>query len=234
MKNIKFLLFDCIETIIDIREKPGLREYALWSFEGSGNEKFWVSFEEFFEDYKNAVEFLSEKFPDFREYNMLERFKYVAKNRIAEDDINFENIISNFSERYWERYKSECYIRDEVKSSLFNLSKRYGLGIVSNFKVRGGIEELLKSAGKAELFKIKIVSVNIGWRKPDMKIYNTAKEEAGLNADEILFIGDDFECDYIGPKKAGMNSILLDRSNEFSNVEERIKDFYQLDKILAK
>lgn len=234
MNNIKYLLFDCMETLIDMRELPGLKEYALWAFEGSGNEIYWNNFEEFFKDYKDAKNLLSEKFPNNKEYDMVERFKLVAKNKILENDHRFENIIKSFSERYWNRYKSECYIRDEVKTVLLNLSKQYKLGVVSNFKVYGGVEELLKITGISELFEIKIISVNVGWRKPNQNIYNFAKEKTGLNADEILFIGDDIERDYIGPKKFGMKSILLDRHDKFMKITDRIKDFNQLEELLIK
>lgn len=234
MDNIKCLLFDCMETLIDMREIPSSKEYALWAFEGSGNEMYWNNFEEFFKDYEYAKNILSEKFSDYTEYDMGERLKLVAKNKIPENDDRFENMIRSFLERYWERYRSKCYIRDEVKTVLLNLSKKYKLGVVSNFKVYGGIEELLKIAGISELFEIKIISVNVGWRKPSQNIYNFAKEKTGLNVTEILFIGDDFECDYIGPKKSGMKSILLDRHDNFVEITDRIKDFNQLEELLIK
>lgn len=232
MNKIKCLLFDCMETLIDMTEIPSLREYALWAFEGSGNEELWNNFDEFFTDYKNAVEFLSEKFLDFEEYEMSERYKYVTKNKITEDDITFEKVIRSFSEKYWDRYKSKCYMRDEVRSALINLSHQYKLGIVSNFKVSGGIEDLLKTLDISELFTIKIISVNIGWRKPNPNIYSLAQQETGLKANEILFIGDDYEYDYVAPKKIGMRVILLDRFERFLGVEYRVKDFYQLSEML--
>lgn len=232
MKEFKCLLFDCMETLIDMTEIPSLREYALWAFEGSGNEELWNDFDEFFTDYKIAVELLSERFLNWKEYEMSEIYKYVTRNKIPEDDMRLKKVITNFSRRYWEKYKSKCYIRDEVRSVLLDLSHQYKLGIVSNFKVNGGIEDLLKSLGISELLTIKIVSVNTGWRKPNPNIYSLAQEEAGLKANEIIFIGDDFKNDYVVPKKIGMKVILLDRNEKYLFVKDRVKDFYQLCEML--
>lgn len=232
MKNIKCLLFDCMETLIDMTEIPDLKEDALWAFEGSENEKYWNDFDEFFKDYKNAKDILSVKFPDSEEYDMIERYKHVTKNKILEDDPRFEKIIDSFSRTFWNKYKSKCYVRDEVKSVIMKLSEKYKLGVVSNFKVYGGVEELLKATGISEFFGIKIISVNIGWRKPNLKIYNLAKEKTGFNVNEILFIGDDFECDYLGPGKIGIKSILFDRQGIRMDIPDRINDFNQLERLL--
>ncbi|MDP4146404.1 MAG: HAD family hydrolase [Bacillota bacterium] len=233
MSRIECILFDCMETLVDIKEAPELKEYdAIWAFEGSGNEGYWKDFDEFLRDYKTAKCFLEDKCPNYKEYEMSERYHHLLKDKIGEEHGDFEEAITNFAKIYWENYSSRCYVRDEVKAVLERLSKRYTLGIVSNFKVSGGVEDLLEKTGISHFFKTVTVSVNVGWRKPNPNIYNIASDSLGLKSSEIIFVGDDFKCDYEGPRNIGIKSILLDRSDKFSHIEDRVRDFYELEKVL--
>ena len=45
----------------------------------------------------------------------------------------------------------------------------------------------------------------------------------GLNPENILYIGDDYEKDYIPAKNNGMNAILIKRKEKHSNI---LKDNY--------
>ncbi len=42
------------------------------------------------------------------------------------------------------------------------------------------------------------------FRKPNRRIFDLALEKAGLNPEEVWYIGDDFECDVKGDLNAGL------------------------------
>jgi putative hydrolase of the HAD superfamily len=222
-----------METLIDIKDAPSNEDIALFAFKGSGNEKYWRNFKEFFTEYESSKKYFEEKLPNLKEYEMKERYQYIINNKLDKDAEGRNNTINNFSKNFWKNYLSKCYIRNEVKTVLINLSKKYKLGVVSNFNIKGGVEELLISAEISELFSFIITSVNIGWRKPHSNIYNAAIERTGLNPKQILFVGDDFECDYTAPQKFGINTILLDRNNRLITAKNRVSNFYELDKLMS-
>lgn len=92
-----------------------------------------------------------------------------------------------------------------------------GVAIASNFDQRlqqvwDGLPDL---AGIERVF----VSSTIGARKPDPAFYHTVAEQLGADQGALLMIGDDVECDVIGPREAGWQALELrrgvDRSDEF-------------------
>lgn len=58
------------------------------------------------------------------------------------------------------------------------------------------------------------LSYEIGAVKPDPTIYRSIITTAQCRPEDVLFIGDSSEADFHGPKRFGMNAILLDRERE--------------------
>lgn len=223
-----YILFDCMETLVDLTELPTLMKYALWGFEGSGVEKLWDGFESFFEDYKLAKKAISDSFPEYKEYDMYERFELIARTRLPRhDDGNIQEVTRKLYDNYWKTYISKCYIRDDVRAVLPELAKAFRLGVVSNFMIKGGIEELLILNGIIDYFDFVVTSINEGWRKPHPHIYNTAAGLAGTKPENILFTGDDYINDYKGPGEIGMKPVFLDRCERYPYIKERVKSFYE-------
>jgi putative hydrolase of the HAD superfamily len=223
MSGIKCILFDCMETLVDMSELPSLEDYAYWAFKGSGVEERWNGFDEFFGYYKAARGLLSEKYSDLREYEMTERYELLVRISFpGADPETVEQLAERISSNYWKEYKRRCYVSDDVKKTINELTGKYRLGVVSNFMVSGGIEELLEEGGIIKCFDLVVTSIAEGWRKPCDKIYFKALQGLGVCADETLFVGDDYVNDYIAPKKLGMKALLLDKYDRHTEVEERI------------
>jgi FMN phosphatase YigB (HAD superfamily) len=58
---------------------------------------------------------------------------------------------------------------------------------------------------------LKFLSYEVGYIKPEVKMYQYIVERAGVNAEHCLFIGDTVLADYEGPKKFGFNAKHLIR-----------------------
>lgn len=108
--------------------------------------------------------------------------------------------------------------------------KRKGIacGVLSNADERYG-DSILPMLGLSEHMQFLTFSKNVGWEKPQQQIFNAAIKEAQpwlclgketkkniqrLKPEEVLHIGNDFQKDYIGAKKAGFHAVLLDRYDE--------------------
>ena len=53
---------------------------------------------------------------------------------------------------------------------------------------------------------------DVGWRKPDPRIFRHALHRLGLEAEDCLFVGDDPRWDIDGPAALGMDAVLIDRA----------------------
>ena len=58
-------------------------------------------------------------------------------------------------------------------------------------------------------FNAVVLSSAVGIKKPDRRIFDIALERLRTEAADCVFVGDDFECDYVGAQNAGIRCILL-------------------------
>ena len=102
------------------------------------------------------------------------------------------------------------------------------LGLISN--VDSDIKHLFDKLGLTPLLQVVITSLDVGYRKPQPEIFKEATSHAGVETNESMYIGDQYQIDVLGAKKAGMQGVLLDRNGFFSEDTEEliIKDLYQL------
>ena len=229
MKKNIFILFDCMETLIDLSKLPNLRDYAAWGFYGSGVEELWEDFDEYFRNYLLAKAELSAHLPELADYEMKGRFFQVVRSSFPDMDFGkAEETAEKIYVNYWRNYKAMSYVREDVLEVLPGLAKRFRLGVVSNFMVMGGIEEMLKLHGLIENFEFVVTSVVEGWRKPHPAVYKKALDSMGAFDGDIVFVGDDYINDFVTPGKLGMRPIFLDRYDRHPEIEDRVADFYQL------
>ena len=84
----------------------------------------------------------------------------------------------------------------------------YRLAVVSNSD--GRAEEGLRAAGLREYFELVVDSHLVGVEKPDPRIFQVALDRLGVSPAEAIYVGDIYEVDAVGARRAGMESILLD------------------------
>ncbi len=115
----------------------------------------------------------------------------------------------------------ELAVREEAgKTSLFPESldvleclKEKGLriGLISN--ISSSYRRTFFDLGLAERVDEYILSCDVGVKKPDPKIYQSMSSKLKLPERSILMVGDSYRCDFVGPKKAGMQAVWLNRSH---------------------
>jgi len=230
MSEYKFILFDCMETLIDMEDLPGEKEYALWALEGSGVETYWKDSEEFVQDFIFIRKLLKERQPCYKEFDIYERFQLIVERKLGSGrSEELAQIVGQLVANYWRTYIKMCYLGEDVRETLGILAGKYKLGVVSNFIVQGGVEQLLQLQGIDHCFQFVVTSVREGWRKPHPKIYEAALQRAGVaNRKEVLFIGDDLENDYLTPLTLGMEAILYDRNHKYPMIKDRFTSFRDL------
>ncbi|MCJ7842798.1 HAD hydrolase-like protein [Lederbergia sp. NSJ-179] len=168
--NINCILFDCMETLVDLTDIPVPEDYSFWAFNGSGTEKYWDSFEEFFQTHQLARKKFNHELPMHKEYGMEQIFSLLIEMNHSISNELSTGVRDKLLETYWGNYISRCYVKEEVKEVLPRLANHFRLGVVSNFKVERGIEKLLKINEINNYFDFVITSVDNGWRKPHPNI----------------------------------------------------------------
>lgn len=62
-------------------------------------------------------------------------------------------------------------------------------------------------------------SFELGFLKPDPRIYRRVCEDLGCSPSRVLMVGDTLEADVLGPRRVGMHAIHLDRARRMETGE---------------
>ena len=71
----------------------------------------------------------------------------------------------------------------------------------------------LEKAGILSYFEDTYISMDIGYDKPDIRFFEEALRRCGLQANEVVMIGDSMTADILGAQNAGISAIFFDREN---------------------
>lgn len=108
------------------------------------------------------------------------------------------------------RYKLECY--DGVYEIMRDLKKRFLLGAVSDGQSLWAVPEL-QSVNLEDFFQTVVVSGDLGYRKPDIRLFRQALDALQLAPQEVIFVGNDMYRDVYGAHAAGMKTVFF-KSNQ--------------------
>jgi putative hydrolase of the HAD superfamily len=111
-------------------------------------------------------------------------------------------------ERIAKRFIEETLEQLSVNSSMLGrLSRRYRLGVVSNFY--GNLATVCHEAGLSPFLTVVVDSACVGYVKPDPRIFFTALAELGVAPAQALFVGDSLRRDMAGARAIGMPHVWL-------------------------
>jgi putative hydrolase of the HAD superfamily len=125
----------------------------------------------------------------------------------APDDRMLDAIEDAFAKRVsWKPYPEALPILEDLRDA------GYRLGVISN--ASHSLPETLRKIGLAPFFETITYSFAVGAEKPDVRIFRRALAEAEATEGFALHVGDSFEADYVGAKRAGLHAVLLQREGE--------------------
>ena len=123
------------------------------------------------------------------------------------DELTLDEIHTAFSERVaWRPFPETVEILRSLRES------GYHLGIISN--ASHSLPDTLRKIGLAEFFDTITYSFDVGAEKPDVRIFRRAISQANATVERSVHIGDSFEADYLGARRAGLHAILLQREGD--------------------
>jgi HAD superfamily hydrolase (TIGR01549 family) len=98
-------------------------------------------------------------------------------------------------------------LQPDVLPALEALRETHRIGVLAN--QQRWIRETLTRDGLHDFFDIWIISEEIGFEKPDPRIFKAAIEAAGVSAWRCALVGDRLDNDIVPAKSAGMRAIWL-------------------------
>ena len=105
------------------------------------------------------------------------------------------------------QYKHACVFPDTVET-IEKLRQKYKVGILTNGRSKNQWSKIRK-AGVEDLFDTIVVSGDLGYHKPDIRIFEEARNRFGLKPEECLFVGDNFYRDICGAVNAGWKVVWM-------------------------
>lgn len=142
--------------------------------------------------------------------------------------INISNLINAAAN---EISKIQSFHLSKNKKMISEISKKYKLGIVSNFS--GNLENILKEFGLEQYFSFVIDSYHAGISKPNPQIFNLALKSCGVPAINVCFVGDNLERDIRPAKALGMTTFLISSSLVKSEADFTLPSVEKLIPILS-
>lgn len=145
------------------------------------------------------------------------------------------------SSAYFIAISNHCYnfVLDVLKKArpiLAKLSAKYPLVLVSNFY--GNVETVIDDFGLRLYFNDIIESAVVGVRKPDPAIFSLGVQALGLNAENIVVVGDSHRKDIEPARSIGCQTIWIKGpgwgdEDENATADCIITDFSELEEIFG-
>ena len=217
-KGIKGLIFDLYNTLIDIKtDEDSISTYepvSRWliyqgvkiSADDLRTEYNWLV--------KEAMEGRWEKYP---EVNVHEVFSTICKGH-AVWEINAEVVGAETARAF--RAGSLRHIEVFPQSMrLLRELESYPKVVVSNGQ-RVFSEKEMRYFGLYDKFKHVIFSSDFGHKKPDPRIFLEATKKMGLEPEEVMSIGDNFDNDIVPSTRLGMKAMHIEEAWKYFGVNE--------------
>ncbi len=170
-----------------------------------------------------STSWLMESWKTWREVPTLEHVKYVVKAAAGENVALSPEFLGELEEAYCSPVlAAPPVLNPEAVSTLQSLRDRGSpVGLICNTGRAPGktLRQLLDRLGILDYFEATVFSDELGWRKPDQRIFQETARRLGASPANIVHVGDNPEDDVWGAKQAGMQALLFDRKvpGEFIN-----------------
>jgi putative hydrolase of the HAD superfamily len=202
------MLFDLDDTLLD-------RDKAV-------DNLFLLVLEKCYEDVSDTVK-----------NNMLQKFKEYDKREygISDKTIVLESLFDEFAPKYrlprnyiqdfWNENLPKCFSIDQNTILFLNHIKRhFKVGIITNGSTQRQKAKIMNT-GLNEYFDTIVISEEVGFSKPDKRIFELALNKLNVQSEDVLFVGDDLEKDIAGCQNANIKGIWFNPNMIKNNTDTK-------------
>lgn len=143
------------------------------------------------------------------------------------------DLLARFIAVFIEEWNRGTEYFPEIEPFLARLAGRYRLSVISNSQYPPLVPCNLEAMGVSLYFAQVVTSAELGFRRPDQRIFQEALSRLGIKPVQALYIGDSFESDYKGATDAGIPCVLVDPEAAWiGRVAQRVDHTYDLERLL--
>jgi putative hydrolase of the HAD superfamily len=205
---VKAIIFDFIGTLTNVKNYS-LEDSKTNLYKAIVEAGFNISAESFLKAYSQS----HEKYRIVRYQELVEVTNAIwiseALNNLGFKTNPEDTRIKTAVNVFFEDYLDSLELRPCVKKLLSKISVEYKLGLVSNFTYAPVIYAGIRKLGINQFFNAVLVSEEVGWRKPNTKIFEEALRRLGATAREVVYVGDSPLEDIKGAKAVGMKTVFI-------------------------
>jgi FMN phosphatase YigB (HAD superfamily) len=143
---------------------------------------------------------------DHREVSAPERFADLFRRLAVDASACPPGLVHALLETHRGELAQAALFPPHHRDLLRRLTRRYRLGVVSNFDYTPTAVGILEREGVRELFDVVLVSDAVGWRKPRRDIFERALTTFGVTPAQALFVGDRADIDVAGAHAVGIDA----------------------------
>lgn len=212
--DIEAVLFDADGTLLTFNGSPALhyaavlREHGCTVDEQEIETAFRAVWKERADVYLNREHsFVTDT---EREYQFWQQFVAAVC-----DTAGCQNVPEAVFEAIYELFsRSEVRpLRSGMQELVEMLAARTKIGVLSNHDVR--VKKVLGRSPIGQRISFILTAEEVGYKKPASALFVAAAHAFRVPVDRLLYVGNDYECDYRGARAAGMQAILLDEQREY-------------------
>jgi len=205
---IRWIVFDAVGTLLAPSPSVAEAYHRVGAELGSRLDVADVGrrFREFFVQSETAC-FPPERYGQTSEPEERERWRWIV-DRVLHDVTDSAACY----ERLWDHFAlpANWALFDDVSATIERLvADKYRLAIASNFDAR--LHGLCDAIPALQRIGTRLVSSEVGYRKPAAQFYQTVIAACGVTTESILMVGDDWDTDVVAAKNAGLQAQWLDR-----------------------
>ncbi|MGC8505597.1 MAG: HAD family hydrolase [Thermoplasmata archaeon] len=145
-----------------------------------------------------------------------------------------ENVMRTYSENYDNSISQVTGAGDLLKKIK---ASGISVGVITNNPLEGQ-KKKLKKCGIEDYVDILVCSGEVGYSKPDPRIFGLSMNRIGTSPEESVMIGDSWEYDIVGAMNSGLRAVWLNRFNlnrpEISADVIEIKSYVPPETVLEK
>ena len=206
MNGIKAVGFDLFNTLITV--EPHALHHAVNVLSGSLQEEgIAVELETFRNAHRQAaLQHITETRRDGRETHNRFWISMALKQLGCEVEPDDPRIARSI-EVYFAAFLGFCHLIPGTEAMLGTLKDRYPLGLLSNFTHPPAARAILDVLGITSFFDVVLISGEVGYCKPHAYVFQLLVEGLGVEARELLYVGDDPEPDIDGACSVGIQPV---------------------------
>jgi FMN phosphatase YigB (HAD superfamily) len=144
-----------------------------------------------------------------REYPLRDRFRLVFERSGIDPGLGDGIVLRSIMRLHKDRLLHATRLFPGTLYTVASIARHRPVVLVSNFDDGDGCRRIIDERGLTPYLSGIVVSEDLGWRKPDRRLFERAAAHASVPPEEILFVGDSPVCDVDGARGCGMMPVWI-------------------------